>query len=82
MTTCSDAPLPTVALDAATLAAWEGELAGLLAAAPGQMATHRELAAAYFAVEARRRLGHVKHDCFAAGLLMQFWRHARGAAAA
>ena len=72
------APVATVPLDAGTLAAWEAELAELLAAAPAQRITDPEKAAAYFAAEARRRLAHVRHDRWAAGLLMGFWRHARG----
>lgn len=72
-----DSPLPTAPLDDATLAAWEAELAGLLAAAPAQRITDQDRAAAYFAAEARRRLAQVRHDRQTAGLLMGFWRHAR-----
>ncbi|WP_288049840.1 hypothetical protein [Acidiphilium sp.] len=71
------APAATVPLDAETLAAWEAELAALLAAAPAQRITNPGPAAAYFTAEARRRLAAVRHDRVAAGLLMQFWRHAR-----
>ena len=72
------APAPTVPVDAGTLAAWEAELAGLLATAPAQRITDPERAASYyFAAEARRRLAQVRHDRAAAGLLMAFWRHAR-----
>ena len=47
--------LAMVPVDAETLAEWEGELAGLLAAAPGQTITDSERARAYFLAEARRR---------------------------
>ena len=72
------APAATVPVDAGTLAGWEADLAELLAAAPAQRITDPEKAAAYFGAEARRRLAHVRHDRQAAGLLMGFWRHARG----
>jgi hypothetical protein len=71
-------PAATVPVEAETLAAWEAELAGLLAAAPGQRITDPDKAALYFASEARRRLACVRHDRYAAGLLMGFGRHARG----
>lgn len=71
------APAATVPVPPDLLAAWEVELARLLATHPAQTATDPEKAHAYFLADARRRLAAVKHDRQAAGLLMGFWRHAR-----
>ena len=75
------APIATAPVDLETLAAWEAELAELLAAAPAQTVTASERARVYFAAEAKRRLGLVRHDRQAAGLLMGFWRRAEPGAA-
>lgn len=72
----SAAPV-TAVVGADLLAAWERELAGLLAAAPGQRITDPERAADYFRAEARRRLAQLPDDRMAAGLLMGSWRHRR-----
>jgi hypothetical protein len=74
------APPATAPVARGVLAAWEAELALLLSAAPGQRIVNPEKAGPYFAAEARRRLAAVQHDQQAAGLLMGFWRHARGRA--